>query len=862
MRKFRHQWAAALLSAAFGSSVGMAAVAQFDINDIATASPTLAGWFAVTGAADNSDTLTGTNGTQTLTLTTNGDGQDRDRNAGSFSSDASLWRDFWFVADSTIGGATVTATITGLTANAFHSVEIWAYDSNSTGNRAASWTDPVSGNTATLAFNGSTTPVPTSLGNSVITLQAKTNSAGTLSLTAAGTAGGATGLPNVFVSGIRVSSNAATLPVIEAESGTLGSEFTVTLLDGATGITISPTSASTSFPESANRVASYAVQFPAADVYQLYVRIRVGPDGFNDDSLFYGNGLGVKSPTNAADWVFTNGLAAGGFTAASDVVTAGGTAGSQIWKWMKFATLFTVPSGSLTQTFQVGGREDGLHIDKFVFAPSSANLTVAELDSGTINDIPEFITFDGPDGIAIHRFGVPGQGATADGANPASGLVLIGGELQGTTLGGGLQGDGAAFRVSLDGETFETLTSFTGGTAVGNPRGGLVDSGSGFYGVSQAGGASGAGTVFHRQSGGNVVILRSFALVTQHTGTNSGGASPSGPLALSGSTLYGTATGGGPYGNGTVFSLSTSGTGFTVLRDFSALDARYGTNADGAVPRGGVVPAGGKLYGTTSAGGTGGTGLVFVMDANGSNHTVLHDFDPLDSVTTVNFGGACPTGGLIISNGVIYGTALAGGAGGKGTVFAINTDGSGFLALYHFSAPGTLGDGAGPAAGLCLSGNVLYGTTSAGRGSDAGTVFALDPFVPDFRTFHRFEPVAADGTNNFGAYPVAPLLRVGNALFGTTFAGGPGGSGTVFRIPIPLTAQVSATGNPNGTVNATFVGRGAPGSNYRVQTTSDLASPASWQNLVVQPANASGFVLYPESDLNQPKKFYRIAEAP
>ena len=853
-----------LLAALLGTSNGMAAVAQFDINDFATASPTLAGWTAVTGAADNADTLTGTDGTHTLTLTTSGDGQDRERNAGSFSSDASLWRDFWFVANSTIGGATATATITGLTANTFHTVEVWAFDINSTGNRAASWMDPVSGNSATLAFNGSTTPIPASLGESVVTVQAKTNGSGVLTLTAAGTTGGSAGLPNVFVSGIRVSEGAATLPIIEAEAGTLGSEFTVNLLDGATNITISPTSASTTVPGSATRVASYSVQFPAADAYQLYARVRVGPGGFDDDSFFHGNGFGAKSPTTASNWVFANGLAAGGFTAASDVVTAaGGPAGTQVWKWMKFATQFTVPNGSLTQIFEVGGREDGFYIDRFVFGPSSISLTVAELESGIVNPPPDGITFDGPDGIAIHRFGVPSLGVTLDGANPASELVLIGGELQGTTLNGGLQGDGAAFRVSLDGTEFETLESFIGATDTAHPQGGLLVSGGGFFGVSQAGGLYGTGTVFKRGSDGTVVAIRSFNAVVAHTGTNVGGASPSGPLAVAGGTLYGAAAVGGANGNGTVFWVADNGANFTVLKEFSVTDSSYGTNADGAQPRGGVLLAAGKLYGTTTAGGTGGTGVIFSMNTNGSNYTVLHHFAPLDALTAANADGATPCGGLVISNGVIYGTTLDGGAGGKGTAFSINTDGSGFLTLHHFSATdpasGTNTDGASPAAGLYLSGNVLYGTTSAGGGGAAGTVFALDSVLPDFRTFHSFESVAADGTNPFGAYPVAPLLRVGHALFGTAFAGGPGGSGTVFRIPIPLTAEVSASGNPNGTVNATLIGRGAPNSNYSIRATNDFTT---WQNMGTQPADASGFIQYPETNQNPSGRFYQISEVP
>lgn len=856
-----------LFASFLGTSALLAEVAQFDINDKGTSSPALSGWTAVTGTADNADTITGSDGTHTLTLSTSGDGQDRDRGTAGFTADSNFWRDFWFISNSTVGGQTATATISGLAPNAFHNVEIWAFDTASTGVRSAKWTDTVTGNSATLTFNGSTTPVPASLGDSVVTVLAKANGTGVITLTGAAATGGSAGLPNVFINGIRVTldtSLGTPLTTFEAESGTLGSDFTVNVLGSATNITIA-TNNTVYNPGSAARVATYAVQFPAADTYQLYARVRVGPGNFGDDSFFYGNGFGSKSPTTDANWVaIVSGLNTTGFTASTDLVSVGGgTAGIEVWKWIKFGTLFTVSSGGLTQTFQIGGREDGFYMDKFVFGPSSAALTVAELDSGLIAPPPDSTTFDGPDGIAIHRFGVLDQGATPDGANPASELALIGGALQGTTLNGGLQGDGAAFRVSLDGTTFETLTSFYNGSDTAHPQGGLLVSGNGFFGVSQAGGTYGTGTVFERKADGSVGITRSFNAVASHTATNTGGASPSAPLAVSGSTLYGAASAGGTNGNGTVFSVSTTGSGFTVLRDFSGVSTSYGTNNDGALPRGGVILTGGKLYGTTSAGGTGGTGVVFSMDANGANFTVLHDFEPIDAVTAANADGAIPCGGLVISNGVIYGTTLAGGAGGKGTVFAINTSGSGFLTLYSFTATDALADtntdGASPAAGLTLSGNVLYGTTSAGGAGAAGTVFALDPFVPDFRTFHNFEPIDIDGTNHFGACPVAPLLRVGNALFGTTFAGGPGGSGTVFRIPIPLTAQVSATGNPNGTTNATLFARGAPGSSYLVQATNDLTI---WQTMITQVADASGFLQYPETNLNSVRRFYRIAEVP
>jgi uncharacterized repeat protein (TIGR03803 family) len=60
-------------------------------------------------------------------------------------------------------------------------------------------------------------------------------------------------------------------------------------------------------------------------------------------------------------------------------------------------------------------------------------------------------------------------------------------------------------------------------------------------------------------------------------------------LILSGDTLYGTASAGGISGNGTVFSLNTNGTAFTILYDF------FG-GTDGSGPLAGLVLSGNTLY--------------------------------------------------------------------------------------------------------------------------------------------------------------------------------------------------------------------------------------------------------------------------
>ena len=173
---------------------------------------------------------------------------------------------------------------------------------------------------------------------------------------------------------------------LQAESGTLGADWAVSNSSSPAYITIL-SNGSGSNPGSAAPVATYTVTFPAPDTYQLYARLRVGPSGYDDDSLFYANGFGVKSPSNNSDWILVNGLAGAGFNNSTDVVTGGGSLGSGVWKWVNLLQFtgqsgFTVNEANLTQTFQIGARENGLDLDKFVFGTAGYTFTVADLDAG------------------------------------------------------------------------------------------------------------------------------------------------------------------------------------------------------------------------------------------------------------------------------------------------------------------------------------------------------------------------------------------------------------------------------------------------------------------------------------------------
>ncbi|NML66380.1 T9SS type A sorting domain-containing protein [Hymenobacter sp. RP-2-7] len=147
-------------------------------------------------------------------------------------------------------------------------------------------------------------------------------------------------------------------------------------------------------PATAARVLSFTVTFPGPGTYDLYAKVRVGSGGANDDSFFYGNSLGAKGPTTTTDWTTANGFYNAGYATGSGnvLVDGGGGAATGVWKWIdmsKFLTYgtagntFTVAAGALTQTFQIGAREDGLDFDKFVFGQTGLYFTVANLDAGT-----------------------------------------------------------------------------------------------------------------------------------------------------------------------------------------------------------------------------------------------------------------------------------------------------------------------------------------------------------------------------------------------------------------------------------------------------------------------------------------------
>jgi uncharacterized repeat protein (TIGR03803 family) len=178
-----------------------------------------------------------------------------------------------------------------------------------------------------------------------------------------------------------------------------------------------------------------------------------------------------------------------------------------------------------------------------------------------------------------------------DGSSPRGKLFLArDGKLYGTTQGGGANGFGTVFQMTLQGK-LTTLHSFTN-TDGQTPEGTLTQGYDGrLYGVTNQGGANGYGTIFALTVDGKL-------FTTLHSFNNTDGANPeAGPILGTDGRLYGTTSNGGG-GSGTVFQISTDGAVFISLYSFSG--------PDGANPYAGVTEGpDGNLYGTTTSGGTG-----------------------------------------------------------------------------------------------------------------------------------------------------------------------------------------------------------------------------------------------------------------
>lgn len=242
--------------------------------------------------------------------------------------------------------------------------------------------------------------------------------------------------------------------------------------------------------------------------------------------------------------------------------------------------------------------------------------------------------------------------------------------------------------------------------------------------------------------------------------------------------LYGTTTAGGLYGYGMVFKLAKRGSSWILSPLYSF--PQPGQGHDGAMPYAPVVIGpNGSLYGTTTTGGDN-QGIVFKLTPPPRicRATICSWTETILYRFSGGDDGGNPYSPVILDAvGNVYGTTQSGGAANLGAVFEVSPSGTGWTETVLYSFTG-IPDGSQPESGLLLDavGN-LYGTTADGGANASGIVFQLVPSGAGWteNVLHSFS-----GFDGYAPYGGLIFDHAGN-LYGTT-AYGAVGDGTVFEL--------------------------------------------------------------------------------
>ena len=344
----------------------------------------------------------------------------------------------------------------------------------------------------------------------------------------------------------------------------------------------------------------------------------------------------------------------------------------------------------------------------------------------------------------------------ANGSYPEGNMVqATDGKLYGMTYSGGSNDAGIIFSFDPATATFTKLKDFDGSADGGNPGGSLMQVSDGMlYGMTTYGGSNGAGIIFSLDPAtATFVKLKDFS---DAEGSNPGGAL----MQASDGMLYGTTYNGGSGGVGVIFSFDPATSNYINLKDLD-------NTADGGNPNGSLVQENGKLYGTTTNGGSNDVGVIFSFDPATNTYSNLKDLD-----NTAD--GGHPYGSLVQANGKLYGLASNGGSNGAGVIFSFDPATNTYSNLKDLEYTA---DGGNPYGSLVqATDGKLYGMNFYGGVSDQGLIFSYDPVTAAYAIKRYF------GANNTGNNLYGGLLKdnTGKLLYGMTAAGGSNNEGVIF----------------------------------------------------------------------------------
>jgi uncharacterized repeat protein (TIGR03803 family) len=416
---------------------------------------------------------------------------------------------------------------------------------------------------------------------------------------------------------------------------------------------------------------------------------------------------------------------------------------------------------------------------------AALSLTMAPV-ARAVNDVPDAMP-TGTETV-LYSFGegpTAGKCKISDGADPKGSLTFVPttGLMFGTTSTTTSEGNGfgTIFQIMPSGAGYIVDHSFTGAKSDGSDpqHDSMTQVGNVLYGTTLIGGQHNDGSIFSINDDGTS-YSPSPLFDFPASAANNAGAQPFSNFVAAGSVLYGMASVGGHHGgltgNGVIFSFDTSSDTYTRIHSFNG--------ADGFDPRGALIldPNGHTFYGMTPVGGSAAAGAVFSFNMSNSKYKVLHNFSCPHSgfpMCVDSNNGATPDHGTLVQNSTtLFGLTTFGGKYGNGTLFKIHTNGTNFKILQQFGKPGT-NDGINPYGSLLLNGTTLYGTTRLGGSKGNGTVFQINTDGTGYDRIWEFQP------SPDAAKPIDNVILVDNTLFGMTESGGTCGNGAIFSLVPP-----------------------------------------------------------------------------
>ncbi len=341
-----------------------------------------------------------------------------------------------------------------------------------------------------------------------------------------------------------------------------------------------------------------------------------------------------------------------------------------------------------------------------------------------------------------------------NGCSPTGKIILNNGIIYGTTQFGGAMNDGALYEYHIAKDSIAIKVSF-GGTKGTGPNGGLEAGNDGmFYGASSDDATNHTGSIFKYDP-----VTGIYTNLFQLNATTQGAGIISSLKKVGDVWIYGMCKGGGTTNDGTLFKFNTSTLTFTKLMDFFNVPK-------GKSPLGSLMQAAnGKLYATTSIGGTLDKGTVFQYDITSSTYTKITEFNE-------GLNGAYPKGTLMkASNGMLYGTTSEGGTNQKGVLFECNPVTGQVVKKVDFD--GT--NGANPVFAPVEVNGKLYGTTRAGGTNSVGVLYEYDLKTNVFTKKTDFAYVIN------GANPAGLMIAANKKIYGVCNTGGKYYAGTLFE---------------------------------------------------------------------------------